>query len=110
MSLGRARPRPRPVLPVHSVRRTSSCRRRVRSGPPADDGDPGAATFLLTGWRSSSMAYRRPAAAATPLTPIPLLPHEPLYVGIDVGKASHVAGFVSATLLARHERFEGCPA
>jgi len=38
-----------------------------------------------------------------------LLLHEPLYVGIDVGKASHVAGFVSTTLLARHERFEACP-
>ena len=41
--------------------------------------------------------------------PLPLLSHEPLYVGIDVGKASHVAGFVSATLLARHQRFEACP-
>jgi transposase len=40
---------------------------------------------------------------------MPLLPHEPVYVGIDVGKASHVAGFVSTTLLARHERFEACP-
>jgi transposase len=38
-----------------------------------------------------------------------LLPHEPVYVGIDVGKASHVAGFISATLLARHKRFEACP-
>jgi transposase len=40
----------------------------------------------------------------------PLLGDEPLYVGIDVGKRSHVAGFVSTTLLARHKRFEGCPA
>jgi hypothetical protein len=53
--------------------------------------------------------HQRPAAAAPPLTAIPLLPHEPLYVSIDVSKASHVAGFVSATLLARHERFEACP-
>jgi transposase len=41
---------------------------------------------------------------------LPMLPNENLYVGIDVGKAKHVAGFVSATLLQRHERFEGCPA
>lgn len=59
------------------------------------------------------MASRRPrpatAGPSPPRTAVPLLPHEPLYVGIDVGKASHVAGFVSATLLARHERFEACP-
>ena len=51
---------------------------------------------------------RRPA-----VQPLPQLSHEPLSVGIDVGidvgKASHVAGFVSATLLARHQRFEACP-
>jgi len=35
--------------------------------------------------------------------------HESVYVGIDVGKLTHVAGFVSTTLLARHGRFEGCP-
>ncbi len=38
------------------------------------------------------------------------LPHEALYVGIDVGKKRHVAGFLSRTLLQRHQRFEGCPA
>jgi transposase len=37
------------------------------------------------------------------------LTNESLYVGIDIGKQSHVAGFVSQTLLTRHERFEGCP-
>jgi transposase len=37
------------------------------------------------------------------------LSHETLYVGVDVGKFRHVAGFLSRTLLARHERFEGCP-
>lgn len=35
--------------------------------------------------------------------------HESVYVGIDVGKLTHVAGFVSNTLLARHGRFAGCP-
>ncbi|TMC16804.1 MAG: IS110 family transposase, partial [Chloroflexi bacterium] len=40
---------------------------------------------------------------------LPLLPHETLYVGVDVGKFGHIAGFLSRTLLARHERFEGCP-
>lgn len=41
---------------------------------------------------------------------VPPLLTETLYVGIDVGKYSHYAGFVSRTLLQRHERFEGCPA
>jgi len=40
----------------------------------------------------------------------PLLSNESLYVGIDVSKKRHVAGFLSKTLLLRHERFEGCPA
>src|SRR5215831_12555647 len=44
------------------------------------------------------------------LQAIPLLKQEPLYIGIDVGKVKHVAGFVSTTLLERHERFEACPA
>jgi transposase len=39
-----------------------------------------------------------------------MLGHEALYVGVDVGKHSHVAGFLSRSLLQRHERFEGCPA
>ena len=52
---------------------------------------------------------KRIARRAKPLV-LPLLGDEPLYVGIDVGKRGHVAGFVSTTLLARHERFEGCPA
>src|SRR5258708_39707157 len=43
------------------------------------------------------------------LTLVPMLLHESLYIGIDVGKYQHVAGFVSSTLLERYERFEGCP-
>src|SRR5260370_16979565 len=43
------------------------------------------------------------------LTLLPMLPQEALYVGVDIGKFRHVAGFLSRTLLARHERFEGCP-
>jgi hypothetical protein len=42
-------------------------------------------------------------------TPMPILRNESLYVGIDIGKYQHVAGFVSTSLLERHERFEGCP-
>ena len=38
------------------------------------------------------------------------LTHETLYVGIDIGKRAHVAGFLATTLLARHQRFEHCPA
>jgi transposase len=47
--------------------------------------------------------------AQTKLTALPLLPQETLYVGVDIGKFRHLAGFLSRTLLARHERFEGCP-
>ena len=47
----------------------------------------------------------RPDLAATPL-----LAHETLYVGVDIGKRAHVAGFLSSTLLARHQRFEHGPA
>jgi len=43
------------------------------------------------------------------LVPIPMLSQETLYIGVDIGKFRHVAGFLSRTLLARHERFEGCP-
>jgi transposase len=44
------------------------------------------------------------------LKAVPMLLNEPLYVGVDIGKAKHVAGFLSRTLLERHERFEACPA
>lgn len=47
--------------------------------------------------------------AISTLALIPILPHETLYIGVDVGKFRHVAGFLSRTLLQRHERFEGCP-
>jgi transposase len=54
------------------------------------------------------MASKRSSSRS--LTPIPLLLHETLYVGVDIAKSRHVAGFVSTTLLSRHKRFEGCPA
>jgi transposase len=41
---------------------------------------------------------------------VPQLGHEILYVGIDVGKRQHVAGFLSQSLLTRYQRFESCPA
>ena len=41
---------------------------------------------------------------------LPMLAQETLYVGVDVGKKVHVAGFISSTLLTRHQRFEHCPA
>jgi transposase len=40
---------------------------------------------------------------------LPLLRNETLYIGVDLGKFRHIAGFLSPTLLARHEHFEGCP-
>jgi hypothetical protein len=50
------------------------------------------------------------STAGTALRVLPQLGHETLYIGVDVGKAQHVAGFVSRTLLARYQRFESCPA
>lgn len=47
--------------------------------------------------------------ASKPTTTSPLLAHESLYVGIDVGKHEHVAGFLSTTLLGRYLHFEACP-
>lgn len=39
-----------------------------------------------------------------------MLAEESIYIGVDVGKFQHVAGFVSRTLLQRHKHFENCPA
>jgi transposase len=44
------------------------------------------------------------------LQAILMLGYETLYVGVDIGKKTHVAGFLSPTLLSRHQRFEHCPA
>lgn len=44
------------------------------------------------------------------LQTIPVLAQDTLYVGVDIGKATHLAGFISTTLLTRHQRFESCPA
>ena len=52
----------------------------------------------------------RTSKAHSALHVIPMLAHETLYVGIDIGKTKHVAGFLSTTLLTRHQRFEHCPA
>ncbi len=41
---------------------------------------------------------------------LPILAQETLYGGVDIGKKTHVAGFLSATLLTRYQRFEHCPA
>lgn len=41
---------------------------------------------------------------------LPMLPEEPIYIGVDIGKCKHVAGFFSKTLLERHKHFEHCPA
>lgn len=44
------------------------------------------------------------------LKAVPMLKSESVYIGVDIGKRKHVAGFLSKTLLERHERFEVCPA
>jgi len=41
---------------------------------------------------------------------VPMLPNEALYIGVDIGKFKHVAGFLSKTLLERHKHFDHCPA
>src|SRR5262249_38416568 len=53
---------------------------------------------------------KQAASQSRGLRTVAQLPYETLYIGIDVGKNSHDAGFVSRTLLQRHARFEGCPA
>ena len=50
------------------------------------------------------------AHAHPDLKAVPMLLNESLYIGIDIGKGKHVAGFLSQTLLSRHDRFEACPA
>jgi transposase len=57
-------------------------------------------------WKERTMTSR----AKQHLQAVPLLQYEPLFLGIDVGKTRHVAGFVSQTLLERYQRFEACPA
>jgi transposase len=49
-------------------------------------------------------------ASRTDLKVVPMHPHESIYIGVDIGKFKHVAGFVSKTLLERHQHFESCPA
>jgi transposase len=44
------------------------------------------------------------------LKDLPMLAQESIYIGVDIGKFKHVAGFVSKTLLERHKHFESCPA
>src|SRR5882762_6575725 len=44
------------------------------------------------------------------LSTLTMLPRESLYIGVDIGKFQHVAGFISKTLLERHKHFEHCPA
>ncbi len=46
----------------------------------------------------------------SPLASLPMLPTEAIYIGVDIGKFKHVAGFLSKTLLGRHKHFEHCPA
>lgn len=59
--------------------------------------------------RLEALMSRTTSSPASP-GPVPLLAQETLYVGVDIGKRTHVAGFLSMTLLARHQRFDHCPA
>jgi transposase len=53
------------------------------------------------------MANRRKAPGN--LNALPMLLRESIYIGVDIGKFKHVAGFISKTLLERHQHFEHCP-
>ena len=55
------------------------------------------------------MTTKAANAKRSDLNVLPMLRNESLYVGVDIGKQHHVAGFVSNTLLKRHEHFKGCP-
>ena len=52
----------------------------------------------------------RTSKAHPALHVVPMVAQETLYVGIAIGKTTQVAGFLSTTLLTRHQRFEHCPA
>jgi transposase len=54
------------------------------------------------------MALKSKAHSA--LLVLPTLPDESSYLGVDGGTFKHVAGFVSKTLLDRHQHLEQCPA
>jgi len=54
------------------------------------------------------MANRRKVPSN--LNALPMFLREPIYIGVDIGKFKHVAGFISKTLLERHQHFEHCPA
>src|SRR6266496_2666712 len=58
----------------------------------------------------AGLLMSRKASPRPDLVALPMLAHETLYVGADIGKKAHVAGFVSSTLLTRHQRSEHCPA
>lgn len=72
-------------------------------------GDEETGNMLIGGrWKEKVVMAKRTAQAD--LQVIPMLARETLYVGVDIGKKTHVAGFISTTLLTRHQRFENCPA
>ncbi|GHO61111.1 IS110 family transposase [Ktedonobacter sp. SOSP1-52] len=54
------------------------------------------------------MANRRKVPSN--LSALPMFRREFIYIGVDIGKFKHVAGFISKTLLERHQHFEHCPA
>jgi hypothetical protein len=53
------------------------------------------------------MANRRKAPGN--LNALPMLLRESIYIGVDIGKFKHVAGFISKTLLERHQHARALP-
>jgi transposase len=62
------------------------------------------------GWEKWGLLVATKHSSEISPAPLAQLGPETLYVGIDIGKRGHVAGFLSTTLLVRHRRFEHCPA
>jgi hypothetical protein len=74
-----------------------------------DDGESTAWRYHLEPHRGGTSMARRTKVLSDPQV-LPMLPNESLYIGVDIGKFQNVAGFVSRTLLERHQHFENCPA
>src|SRR5260370_16177651 len=64
----------------------------------------------LPGMEERGLLMAPKHSSDAPSVPLAQFGQETLYVGVDVGKRGHVGGFLSTTLLARHRRFEHCPA
>lgn len=59
--------------------------------------------FQLESGGKTTIAFSDPRSSAMQSA------SSPLFVGVDVSKASHIAAFLSPPLLTKHKRFDRCP-